>query len=108
MSQVFESVRLALSSIWANKLRSLLTLLGNIVAVSSIITVVSLIQGLNASVSDAIGSRLGADTFTIDQVGMITNEEDMERARNNPRVTVEEAEAIERFSDKIQSVMAQA
>ena len=44
MSQIFESVRLALSSIWANKLRSLLTLLGNIVAVSSIITVVSLIR----------------------------------------------------------------
>jgi putative ABC transport system permease protein len=108
MSQVLESVRLALSSIWANKLRSLLTLLGNIVAVSSIITVVSLIQGLNATVSDAVVSDLGADTFTVDRVGMITNEEDMERAMSNPRVTIEEAEAIERFSPNIQSVMAQA
>jgi putative ABC transport system permease protein len=108
MSQVLESVRLALSSIWANKLRSLLTLLGNIVAVSSIITVVSLIQGLNATVSDAVVSDLGADTFTVDRVGMITNEEDMERAMSNPRVTIEEAEAIERFSQNIQSVMAQA
>ena len=35
------SFLLALASIWANKLRSLLTLLGNIVAVSSIITVVA-------------------------------------------------------------------
>ena len=32
----------------------------------------------------------------------------LERARNNPRVTIEEAEAIERFSPYIQSVMAQA
>ena len=108
MSQIFESVRLALSSIWANKLRSLLTLLGNIVAVSSIITVVSLIQGLNSTVSDAVVSDLGADTFTVAQMGMITNEEEMERAMNNPRVTLEEAEAIERFSPNIQSVMAQA
>jgi putative ABC transport system permease protein len=108
VSQVFESVRLALSSIWANKLRSLLTLLGNIVAVSSIITVVSLIQGLNSTVSEAVVSDLGADTFTVDRVGMITNEEDMDRARNNPRITIEEAEAIERFSPNIQSVMAQA
>ena len=108
MSQIFESIRLALSSIWANKLRSLLTLLGNIVAVSSIITVVSLIQGMNATVSDAVMSDLGADTFTIDRMGMITSEEEMDRARNNPRVTIEEAEAIERFSDNIQSVMAQA
>ena len=108
MSQVFESVRLALSSIWANKLRSLLTLLGNIVAVSSIITVVSLIQGMNAAVSDAVVSDLGADTFTINRMGMTTSEEEMDRARNNPRVTLEEAESLERLSDNIQSVMAQA
>jgi putative ABC transport system permease protein len=108
LAQVFESIKLALSSIWANKLRSLLTLLGNIVAVSSIITVVSLIQGLNTTVSNAVVSDLGADTFTIDRMGVITNEEEMERAANNPRVTLDEAEAIERFSDNIQSVMAQA
>ncbi len=108
MVQIFESIMLALSSIWANKLRSLLTLLGNIVAVSSIITVVSLIQGMNATVSNAVVSDLGADTFTIDRMGVTTNEEDLDRARNNPRITIEEAEAIERFSPYIQSVMAQA
>jgi putative ABC transport system permease protein len=108
MSQIFESIRLALSSIWANKLRSLLTLLGNIVAVSSIITVVSLIQGMNATISDAVVSDLGADAFTIDRMGMITNEDEADRARNKPRITLEEAEAIERFSPYIQSVMAQA
>jgi putative ABC transport system permease protein len=108
MAQIFESIRLALSSIWANKLRSLLTLLGNIVAVSSIITVVSLIQGMNATVSNAVVSDLGADAFTIDRMGMIRNEDEAERARNNPRITIEEAEAIERFSPYIQSVMAQA
>jgi putative ABC transport system permease protein len=108
VSQVFESIKLALASIWSNKLRSLLTLLGNIVAVSSIITVVSLIQGMNATVSDAVMSGLAADTFTVDRMGMITNEEDLERARNNPRVTIEEARAIKRFSDNVQAVMAQA
>jgi putative ABC transport system permease protein len=108
VSQIFESIKLALGSIWSNKLRSLLTLLGNIVAVSSIITVVSLIQGMNATVSDAVVSDLGADTFTIDRMGMTTSEEEAERARNNPRITIEEAIAIERFSDNIESVMAQA
>ena len=108
MSTIFESVKLALSSIWANKLRSLLTLLGNIVAVSSIITVVSLIQGMNATVSNAVVSDLGADTFTIDRIGMTTSEEELDRARSNPRITIEEAESLERFSSNIQSVMAQA
>jgi putative ABC transport system permease protein len=108
MTQILESIKLALGSIWANKLRSLLTLLGNIVAVSSIITVVSLIQGMNATVSNAVVSDLGADTFTIDRMGVTTSEEDVERARNNPRIVIEEAQAIKRFSDNIQSVMAQA
>ena len=64
MHQFLEAAAIALQAIWANKLRSLLTVLGNIVAVTSIIAVVSLVQGLNASVKDAIQSRVGADSFT--------------------------------------------
>ena len=108
MTQIFESVRLALASIWANKLRSMLTLLGNIVAVSSIITVVALITGVNAAVSDAIVSDLGADSFTIQRMGMTQNEDEFERMRNNPLVTLEDAEAVKRFAVSVQSVMAQA
>ena len=108
MSQIFESVRLALASIWANKLRSMLTLLGNIVAVSSIITVVALITGVNEAVSDAIVSDLGADSFTIQRMGMTQNEDEFERMRNNPLVTLEDAEAVKRFATTVGSVMAQA
>jgi putative ABC transport system permease protein len=108
MSQVFESVKLALASIWANKLRSLLTLLGNIVAVSSIITVVSLIQGVNGAVTSAIVSDLGADAFTIVRVGIIRNADEADKQRNNPRVTLEDAQAVRKFGDAIDAVMAQA
>jgi putative ABC transport system permease protein len=108
VSQILESVRLALASIWANKLRSMLTLLGNIVAVSSIITVVAMITGVNEAVSDAIVSDLGADSFTIQRMGMTQNEDEFERMRNNPLVTLEDAEAVKRFAASVQSVMAQA
>jgi len=108
MSQIFESVRLALASIWANKLRSMLTLLGNIVAVSSIITVVALITGVNAAVTDAIVSDLGADSFTIQRMGITQNEDDFERMRNNPLVTMEDAYAVKRFATAVGSIMAQA
>ena len=64
MHQFLEAATIALQAIWANKLRSFLTVLGNIVAVTSIIAVVSLVQGLNASVKDAIQSQVGADAFT--------------------------------------------
>ena len=59
MYQVFESLKIALAAIWANKLRSFLTVLGNIVAVTSIIAVVSLVQGIDDYVSDAIADRPG-------------------------------------------------
>ena len=68
MQQFLEAAGIALAAIWSNKLRSFLTMLGNIVAVTSIIAVVSLIQGLNASVSGAITSQVGADSFSVSYV----------------------------------------
>jgi putative ABC transport system permease protein len=108
MTQILESVKLALGSIWANKLRSILTLLGNIVAVASIITVVALITGVNSAVADAIVSDLGADSFTIQRVGFTQNEDEFERQRSNPIVTLDDAAAVKRFSRSVSAVMAQA
>jgi putative ABC transport system permease protein len=108
VNQVLDSILIALQAIWANKLRSFMTVLGNIVAVTSIVTVVTLIQGMNGMVADAIVSDIGADSFTVQRRPPIFNEDDEERARNNPLITIEEAEAIRAFSPLISSVMAQA
>jgi putative ABC transport system permease protein len=104
----FEAVRLALSAIWAAKLRSFMTVLGNVVAVTSIIAVVSIVQGMNAYVSDAIVSDLGADSFTVSRRGVTTSQEAEERARNHPPVTMRDARAIERYSPLAAQVMASA
>jgi len=108
MHQLLESVAIALQAIWANKLRSFMTLLGNIVAVGSIVTVVSLIQGMNAMVSRAIVTDVGADSFTIQRLPPLRTLEDEEQTRNNPIITLAEADAVRRFSPTIASVMAQA
>ena len=108
MNQIVDSIVIALQAIWANKLRSFMTVLGNIVAVSSIVTVVTLIQGMNGMVADAIVSDIGADSFTVQRRPPIFNEDDEERARNNPLITIAEADAIRSFSPLISSVMAQA
>jgi putative ABC transport system permease protein len=110
MHQILESVSIALQSIWANKLRSFMTLLGNIVAVTSIVTVVSLIQGVNAMVSSAILTDVGADAFTIQRVAprATLTEDEEERTRNNPNLTVSEADAVRAFSPAVASVVAQA
>ena len=108
MNQIIDSIIIALQAIWANKLRSFMTVLGNIVAVTSIVTVVTLIQGMNGMVADALVSDIGADSFTIQRRPPIFNEDDEERARNNPMITIEEADAIRAFSPVIASVAAQA
>ena len=104
---IHEMVRIALGAIWANKLRSFLTILGNVVAVASIITLVSLIQGITAEVTEVILSEVSADAFLVDRRGIITSEEDIERTRNNPRVTLDDAEAIRRFAPSVAAVMAE-
>ncbi len=106
--QLAESIRLALQTIWGNKLRSVMTVLGNIVAVTAIVTVVSLIQGMNAMVSNAIVTQVGSDAFTIERLPFTRTDEDIERARANPLLTLPEADAIRSFSPVIRSVMAQA
>ncbi|MEO6223144.1 MAG: ABC transporter permease, partial [Vicinamibacterales bacterium] len=108
MQQFLEAAGIALSAIWSNKLRSFLTMLGNIVAVTSIIAVVSLIQGLNASVSGAITSQVGSDSFSVGRNGPTRTEEEQLRAASNPRVTLDDAAAIRNASERIRLVMATA
>ena len=108
MRRAADLTGIALQAIWANKLRSFLTILGNIVAVGSIIAVVSLIQGVNAEVSGAIVSEFGSDSFTIERRGLVITEAEVEAARNNPRIELDDAEAIRRFSTSLRAVMAQA
>jgi len=103
-----ESAGIALQAIWANKLRSFLTVLGNIVAVTSIIAVVSLIQGMNAYVTDTIVSGVGVDQFTIQRMPVVRTEADEERVRNNPRISLRDASAVREASDNIGAVAAQA
>ncbi|WP_323144633.1 ABC transporter permease [Massilia phyllosphaerae] len=64
MNLFLESVRSALASIRAHRLRSFLTSLGIIIGVASVITVISLIQGLSKSVSDQF-MGLGGNGLTV-------------------------------------------
>ena len=98
---------IALAAIWSAKLRSFMTVLGNIVAVTSIIAVVSMIQGLNASVKSAILNQAGADSFNIQQFPITRSDEEFEKVRANPRISLDDMRAIRRYnSNLIAAVMA--
>jgi putative ABC transport system permease protein len=65
--QLIEAFRLALQSLWANKMRSILTLLGVIIAVGSVITVVTLTNGAKQFVTSKVNSY-GAATITVSKM----------------------------------------
>jgi putative ABC transport system permease protein len=101
----WESAKIALAAIWTAKLRSFMTVLGNIVAVTSIIAVVSLIQGLNASVKAVILNQAGADSFNIQQFPITRSDEEFEKVRANPRISILDARAVRRYSELASAVM---
>jgi putative ABC transport system permease protein len=106
VNKLIESALIALDAIWSAKLRSLMTVLGNIVAVTSIIAVVSMIQGLNASVKQAILNQAGADSFNIQQFPITRSDEEFDKVRGNPRITLQDARAIRKYSEQVTAVMA--
>jgi len=87
-----ESVVMALTAVRTNKLRSILTLLGVVVGVFSIISVMTAVGVLRNSIEEGI-TQLGANTFQIQKfpVGMSGGHEARRRARNRKDITYEQA-----------------
>src|SRR5712691_9765818 len=89
-----EAVEIASASLWAHKLRSVLTLLGVVIGVTSVIAVVSLINGANQYVATKV-FNLGADVFGVSkQPSIITNVDDWLEFQKRKRIDSEDYEAI--------------
>jgi putative ABC transport system permease protein len=68
---ISEAIKIALLSLWANKLRSALTLLGVVIGVAAVIAVVTFVNGINSYVAERI-FNLGADVFIMFKVSPVT------------------------------------
>ena len=90
-----ETMRLALDALRAHKLRSFLTLLGVILAVTTLVSVMSVIAGLNLYIADRVAD-LGANVFVVDRFGIIISPDAWVKAQKRPLITLEE---FERFRD---------
>jgi len=65
--KLIEAFKLALQSLWGNKLRSILTLLGVVIGIASVITVVTLTNGAKQFVTSKINSY-GAAIVTVSKM----------------------------------------
>jgi len=91
--QFSEAVKLALQSLWANKMRSILTLIGVVMGVASVIMVITLTNTAN----DYMGTKLtgyGADVFTLGRMGAIMGPEEYLRYQKRKIIKFEDYQAV--------------
>jgi putative ABC transport system permease protein len=88
-----ETLRLALDALRTHKLRSFLTLLGVILAVTTLVAVMSVLAGLNGYVAERI-ANLGANVYVVDRFGIITSNDAWEKAQKRPVISMEEFEGL--------------
>ena len=62
--QLFDNIRLAFGSLWTNKLRALLTMLGIIIGIGSVIAIVTLGDSLTGSITDSL-QGFGINNITV-------------------------------------------
>jgi putative ABC transport system permease protein len=103
---------IALGQIRANKLRSFFTLLGIIVSVAFLVAVVAIIQGMNAYVRENIaGAVVGANSFQVRRTPLQlapVSDNEMDRIRRRPRITLRDAEAVSSALPDAQAVSIQS
>src|SRR4029077_7256309 len=91
---IAEAIRIALRSLWANKLRSVLTLLGVVIGIASVIAVVTFVSGINDYVAKKI-FNLGADVFIVSKMSAVeTNVEHFLEAEKRKNLELEDYQAV--------------
>jgi putative ABC transport system permease protein len=103
-----ESFSMSMGSLWANKLRTFLTLLGIIIGVLTIIAVVSVIQGLNKYVYTKM-SFYGANDFSVTKFSMFgMSLKDFREQLKRKDLTLKEMELLRRECRSCELVGASA
>jgi putative ABC transport system permease protein len=90
-------LRVALRALRAHPLRAGLNLLGIVIAVTTIIAVISVVTGLNRYASDVFG-QLGPNTMIFGKYGLITSREAFLEATRRRDLTVDDVEAVKRLA----------
>jgi putative ABC transport system permease protein len=101
----WEAARIALDSIWAHRMRSVLTLLGIIIGVASVVIVGGAIEGLGYYVKDRLVSTFGSNSFTMARIArMNITEEEWEKLMKRRRIYSDDLRAIRGQCDGCEAV----
>ena len=102
----WEATRIALDSLRKNKLRSFLTLLGIILATTTLIAVTALIHGMNIYIAEKV-SNMGSDGFRVVRMaffGDFDPKKFLEMQKRNPQIRPDEYEFIKQKAALVKDV----
>ncbi|HUA60933.1 MAG TPA: ABC transporter permease, partial [Verrucomicrobiae bacterium] len=91
-----EAFKVAARSVTASKLRSFLTLLGVILATTTLIVVMSLVHGMDVYVANTV-SDMGTDGYQVQRIPLLGDfdpKKMLELDKKNPKLTAEEYQYI--------------
>src|SRR5512142_3111760 len=94
---LIENIKIAFRAIWANKMRSILTVLGIMIGVASVIAVVSLVQGMQYNISQRL-QDIGSNFI---EVYPDPGEQRNPFLQKMPDLTIEDANAVKRGTSSI-------
>jgi putative ABC transport system permease protein len=102
---IWEAFRIAVDSIWTHKLRSILTLLGIIIAIASVVTVGGAIEGMGAYVWKQLSSTFASNTFLVARIVQATSMEEYEKKiKHNKNLHVEDMQAVEEMCEGCEAI----
>jgi putative ABC transport system permease protein len=102
---LWEAFRIAVDSIWSHKLRSVLTLLGIIIAIASVVTVGGAIEGLGAFAWKQLSSAFASNTFLVARIVRASSMEEFEKKiKNNKPIYVEDMRAVDARCDDCEAI----
>ena len=102
----WESARIAIDSLRKSKLRSFLTLLGIILATTTLIAVTSFVNGMNLYISNKL-SDMGSDGFRVVRIAFVGDwdpKKFLEMQRRNPQLKPEEYRFIKANATLLQDI----
>ncbi len=103
--EIRDAVLMALGSLRLNKLRSVLTILGVLIGVASVIGLATIINGLNGAIEEDISSMGATTIIEVQRMPPMTDWDDLtEEQRNRPHLTVGEARAIKENCPSVDGV----
>jgi putative ABC transport system permease protein len=104
--QFSEAIKVALQSLWANKMRTVLTMIGVIIGVASVIAVITLSNGAKMYVVQKIANH-GSDTLTVTRLNpVIFNGEEFLRENKRKYIYYEDFEYLQRACTRCLSLGA--